>query len=161
MMQIQTERLIVRDFIESDSFDAYQYLKDDRVMKWIEPAFTQKEAEEFVRIYGCEKKMVYSLIEKKSEKLIGHIIFHPYDAMDEYEIGWILEYEAWGKGYAVEISKKLIEYAFSELKVRRLIAETVRDNQKCLNVIRKLGMRENEERSAAYLKLYEINYNEE
>ncbi len=158
-MQIQTERLVVRDFIESDAIDAYQYLKDERVMKWIEPAFTPNEAKDFILIYGCDKKMVYALIEKESEKLIGHIIFHPYDEVDEYEIGWILEYEAWGKGYAIEISKKLIDYAFSELKIKRIVAETVRDNKKCLHVLHKLGMKVNEERSAEYLKLYEINSN--
>ena len=157
MMQIQTQRLLVRDFTESDAMNAYQYLKDDRVMKWIEPVFTQKEAKEFIRIYGCEKKMVYALIEKKSEKLIGHVIYHPYDSIDEYEIGWIIEYDSWGKGYAIEISKELIDYAFSELKVRRIVAETVKDNKKSLEVLSKLGMKENEVRSAAYYKLYEIN----
>ena len=45
-----------------------------------------------------------------SGKVIGHVIFHQYEEAD-YEIGWILNKEYWGKGIADELTKVLINYA--------------------------------------------------
>lgn len=155
-MQIETTHLIVRDFLQSDSFDVFYYLKDERVMQYIEPVFNQEQANEFVHVYGCVKKMVYALIEKETNQLIGHIIFHPYDSLDEYEIGWIIKRSSWGKGYATEISKALIEYGFHQLKLKRIVAEVVSSNKAACNVIQKLGMSENKMRSGTIIRLYEL-----
>jgi [ribosomal protein S5]-alanine N-acetyltransferase len=45
------------------------------------------------------------------------------------------------KGYATEAAQALIDYAFKELKLRRVIATTTYDNLGSLGVMRKLGMR--------------------
>lgn len=156
-MFVETNRLIVRDFLEEDVYGAYQYLSDERVMKFVEPIFSLEQTKEFVLTYGCEKNMVFALMEKESKKLIGHMIFHPYDSQDEYEIGWILNSDYWGKGYAAEASEALIGYAFENLNANRIVAETVDRNVHALSIIQKLGMKENEMRSGTFLKLFEIN----
>jgi RimJ/RimL family protein N-acetyltransferase len=156
-MFIETKRLIVRDFLEDDIFEAYQYLSDEQVMKFVEPIFSLEQTREFVLTYGCEKNMVFALMEKESKKLIGHMIFHPYDSQDEYEIGWIINSDFWGKGYAAEVSEALIGYAFENLNANRIVAETVEKNVHALSIIQKLGMQENRVRSGTFLKLFEIN----
>lgn len=156
-MFVETNRLIVRDFLEEDVYEAYQYLSDERVMKYVEPIFSLEQTKEFVLTYGCEKNMVFALMEKESKKLIGHMIFHPYDSQDEYEIGWILNSDYWGKGYAAEASEALIGYAFENLNANRIVAENVDRNVHALSIIQKLGMKENEMRSGTFLKLFEIN----
>jgi len=45
------------------------------------------------------------------------------------------------KGYATEAAQALIDYAFKELKLRRVIATTTYDNLASQGVMRKLGMR--------------------
>ena len=44
-------------------------------------------------------------------------------------------------GYAVEAARALVEYAFSQLHVNRVIAETDYENAASIGVMRKLGMR--------------------
>lgn len=157
-MLIESKNLIIRDFCEYDLMDAHEYLQDKEVMKYVEPPYSLEQTKEFVLEYGCKRSMVFALEEKSSTKVIGHVIFHPYDEVDEYEIGWILGRFSWGKGYAVEASQALIQYAFFELHANRVIAETVNSNQGALAVIKRLGMIENQQRSGTILKLFELNH---
>jgi ribosomal-protein-alanine N-acetyltransferase len=46
-----------------------------------------------------------------------------------------------GLGYATEAARALIDYAFSSLKVRRIVATTTYDNAASMGVMRKVGMR--------------------
>ncbi len=156
-MYIETKSLVIRVFEENDIGDAHMYLQDKEVMKYVEPPFSLEQTKEFILEFGCKKEMVFALEEKSSKKVIGHAIFHPYDEVDEYEIGWILSRFSWGKGYAVEVSKALIQYAFQEKQAKRVIAETVVGNLGALAVIKRLGMVENEQRSGTILKLFELN----
>jgi [ribosomal protein S5]-alanine N-acetyltransferase len=45
------------------------------------------------------------------------------------------------RGYAAEAASALVRYAFTNLKLRRIIATTTHDNAASLGVMRKLGMR--------------------
>lgn len=154
-MFIETKHLIIREFRECDLEETHQYLSDEHVMKLIEPTFNLEQTREFIITYGCEKKMVFALIEKNTNQVIGHLIFHPYDSLDEYEIGWIINSRFWGKGYATEASEAVIKYAFENLNVSQIVAETVEGNVAALRIIHKLGLQENKMRSGTYLKLFE------
>jgi RimJ/RimL family protein N-acetyltransferase len=156
-MLIETNNLIIRDFTENDIIKAHNYLQDNEVMKYVEPPYSLEQTKEFILEYGCKRKMVFALEEKSSTSVIGHAIFHPYDEVDEFEIGWIISQSSWGKGYAVEVSRALIQYAFHDLQASRVVAETVVNNQGALAVIKHLGMVENEQRSGTILKLFELN----
>lgn len=159
-MHIETSNLIIRDFRENDWNDVYMYLQDEKVMKYVEPPFSPEQTKEFILEFGCKRKMVFALEEKSSVNVIGHAIFHPYDEIDEYELGWIIHRLSWGKGYALEVSHALIQYAFQERQASRVIAETVISNQGALAVIKRLGMVENEQRSGTIIKLFELNQNQ-
>lgn len=156
-MLLETNNLLIRDFKENDINDAYKYLQDEDVMKYVEPTFTFEQTKEFVLEYGCKRSMVFALEEKCSASVIGHAIFHPYDAVDEYEIGWIINKHCWNKGYAGEVSEALIHHASHDKNASRIVAETVIHNQRALAVIKRLGMVENEERSGTVIKLFELN----
>ena len=67
------------------------------------------------------------------------------DGKNEIEINYIFKPSAWGKGYAKEIGKGIIEYAFSEKKLERLIALIKPENKASEYVAKKIGMKyENE-----------------
>lgn len=44
-------------------------------------------------------------------------------------------------GYATEAAQALIDYAFKELRLRRIVATTTYDNEGSMGVMRRLGMR--------------------
>jgi [ribosomal protein S5]-alanine N-acetyltransferase len=58
------------------------------------------------------------------------------------EVGlfWVFLKEHWGKGYATEAAQGLIDFAFNELKLRRILAWTEYENENSMAVMRRLGM---------------------
>ncbi len=121
-VMIETERLCVRPFECSDVSDLYAILSDPEVMRYIEAPFTYEKTERFLKEYAlCESPLVYAVIEKQTEKLIGHLIFHPFDEQ-AYELGWILSEESWHRGYAKELTQAVIQYA-SQKKIPSLVIE--------------------------------------
>ena len=109
-MIIETPRCLIRRFTADDADDLYEILSDHDVMAHIEPPFTRKQTQDFIESAGlCDPPLVYALIWKETEKLIGHVIFHSYEK-DSYEIGWIVNKEYWGQGIASEITAALIGY---------------------------------------------------
>ena len=110
-MDLITERCHIRNFSMEDVDDLYEVLSDEDVMIHIESTFDRERTKEFIQVAGmCEPPVVYAVVWKLTGKVIGHVIFHPYEEV-AYEIGWILNKTYWGKGIADELTKVLIDYA--------------------------------------------------
>lgn len=156
-MYMETDRLILRDMNVNDSKDCFEYLSNAETMKFIEPTFDFNRTKLFIKKCGVEHKLVYSLLEKESGKVIGHIIFHQFkeDPL-EFELGWILNENYQNKGFAYEISTKLLKYSFSKLKLKRVVAEVVLENKSSISLIKKLGFKECEITDDSKLLLFEI-----
>ena len=75
-----------------------------------------------------------------SDELIGCCGLRPY-RKNEYEIGFHLRPQFWGKGYAVEAASAAIDYAFSVLDADALFAGHNPNNAASAKVLRKLGFR--------------------
>ena len=58
------------------------------------------------------------------------------------EIGWALRGEFWGAGYASEIGRAGLDFAFDTLAVEAVVACTARHNARSRAVMRRIGMRE-------------------
>ena len=137
-MNLETERLIIRDFKLSDIDDLYEIFSDDEVMEYIEPVYDRNKTLNFLKEFCIEHKGAFACVNKENEKVIGYIIFNEYEDK-VYELGWIFNKEYWGKGYAYESCDVVIKYAFSEMKIHKIFAETI-DNIKSVNLMKKLGM---------------------
>ena len=121
-MHLVTSRCLIRSFTADDVPDLYQILSDHTVMEYIEPPFSRTQTEEFVKNAGlCDPPLVYALVWRETNSVIGHVIFHEYEG-DSYEIGWIIGRQHWGHGIASEVTAALIEYA-RELKISSCVIE--------------------------------------
>jgi ribosomal-protein-alanine N-acetyltransferase len=58
----------------------------------------------------------------------------------DYEIGFVLGRDYWGKGYASEIGLAQIEYGLEHLGCRRLLAMVAPKNKPSISVLHKIGM---------------------
>ena len=89
-MNIQTQRLRLRQFCLEDAGQAMLYLRDPEVMRYVEEPFGEEQTQRFIRCCGlCQPPLVYALEERHSGLLTGHVIFHPFDHQG-WEIGWVL-----------------------------------------------------------------------
>jgi [ribosomal protein S5]-alanine N-acetyltransferase len=76
------------------------------------------------------------------EQIPGLSRGEPPSACRVAEVGlfWAIDPEQQRQGYATEAAQALIDFAFQQLRVKRLIATTEHDNAASIAVMRKLGM---------------------
>lgn len=138
-MNIETERIIIRDFTGNDVYDLQEILGDAETMKHCEPAYSLQKTAAFLEDFCIRKKAAVAAVHKESRKLIGYILFHQLEE-GEYEIGWFFNRHYWGQGYAFEACKAVMDEAFSRLNARRIFAETT-DPTQSVSLMKKLGMK--------------------
>ena len=138
-MYIETDRMVVRDFTMDDLNDMHDILGDGETMKNCEPAYTMEKTADFLQRFCIEKKGAVAAVHKETAKVIGYILFNEFDD-GVYEIGWIFNKAYWGKGYACETCKAVIDYAFNSMKAHKVFAEAI-DGIKSVNLMKKLGMK--------------------
>ncbi len=110
-MLIETERCIIRNMAIGDAESLYEVLSDPQAMACVEPPFSMERTCAFLREAGMsEPPLVYAVCSKADGKVIGHLIFHPYEG-GSYELGWILNRRYWRRGVASELTGAVIEYA--------------------------------------------------
>ena len=167
-MNIVTERLLLRDFSMDDLDSIYELVYADSVVKddWSGRQGTPGEmkrgfAEEWIAPtseYGLK-----ALALKENGSLIGLMGFQRYEPGEntswlglesdpghkvggdpdfvEVELTYALGRSYWGKGYATEMGKALIEYGFSALGIHRIINSVRVNNDHSIGLMRRLGFR--------------------
>jgi RimJ/RimL family protein N-acetyltransferase len=72
---------------------------------------------------------------------VGWILLTPLDLHGpEIEIGWRLIRAAWGRGFATEAARPVLNHALYTLGLRRIIADIDPDNTASIGVARNLGL---------------------
>ena len=138
-MNIETSRMIIRDFTMNDINDMQDILGDAETMKNCEPAYAIDKTADFLQKFCIEKKGAVAAVHKETAKMIGYILFNEFDE-GVYEIGWIFNRNFWRKGFAYESCKAVIDYAFDKMNVHKVFAETI-DGIKSVHLMKKLGMK--------------------
>jgi mutator protein MutT len=78
--------------------------------------------------------------EREVTSRIANLVGDDGWAADRLELGWALRSEARGRGYATELGRAGLEFAFSTLGARAVVAFTERHNQTSRAVMERLGM---------------------
>lgn len=155
-MYIETQRMIVRDFVFDDAQDLYEILGNEETMHYLEPAYDFEKTKAFLTSFCINRKGAVAAICKENNKLIGYILFNK-QAEDLYEIGWIFNHKFLRQGYAYESCKAVIDYAFKELHAYKIFAETM-DMIKSVPLMKKLGM-QMENQQCSHCNEYQIDKN--
>lgn len=147
-MQIETERLRLRPFAETDAADLYQYAKDPEVgpaAGW-PPHGSVEESRNIIRLVlnGPES---YAICKKEDGRVIGAIELtlngeaKLTEREDECELGYWIGKPFWGQGLMTEAAEALLRRAFTELGMRRVWCAYFEGNEKSKRVQEKLGFR--------------------
>jgi len=147
---LETERLVLRRFTMADAGDLLELDGDPEVMHFITGGRTtpREEIEDdvlpaFLSYYEHGVRYgFWAAIEKSTGTFLGWFHFRPREGgdPDEAELGYRFKRSAWGKGYATEGSRALIQKGFTELGVRRVVAETMVVNVASRRVMEKAGL---------------------
>lgn len=148
MEKLTTERLILREWRESDSSDLYEYAKSDLVgpnAGW-KPHKDENESKEIIKMF-IKNNDVYAIVLKSENKVIGSIGLHnrkpdeKLDNLEQREIGYVLNPKYWGNEYVPEAVNCLINYGFNELKLDLIWCGHYDFNNKSKRVIEKCGFK--------------------
>lgn len=104
--------------------------------------YTEADAASFLVTPRSRGEAVFMICahEGAVPRLIGTIGLHPHG--DDHELGYWLSPDAWGRGYATEAGRAVVEIARHALPIRRLRAGHFADNPASGRVLRKLGFRD-------------------
>ncbi len=85
---------------------------------------------------------IYRFLPAEPWVRVAHEVRQPFVAHANWlEIGWALRPEFWGRGYASEIGRAGLAYAFDVLGARAVVSCTVRHNVRSRAVMERIGMR--------------------
>jgi RimJ/RimL family protein N-acetyltransferase len=144
-LEMETERLILRQFRESD-LDAFaEICGDPQVMRYIgefKPldrmgawrGIALQLGHWQLRGYG-----MWAVEEKASGRLIGRVGLWKPEGWPELEVGWMLHRAYWGRGFASEAGRASIDAAFRVLGVDHLISIIHPENTASMRVAERVG----------------------
>lgn len=146
MNELQTERLHLRPF-RADDFEAHaEICADPEVMRYIRAgALPRVDAWwQMARYMGHWQLRGYGLwavIERHTNRLIGHLGFLNPEGGHGFELGWALARHAWGKGYAFEGTRAAVQYAFTALNREHIACLIHPGNSRSIRLAERLGGR--------------------
>jgi 3-dehydroquinate dehydratase/shikimate dehydrogenase len=145
---LRTERLLLREWRESDREPFAAMNADPRVMEHFPRTSTREESEAFFdRIVARLEDQGFGLwaVEVAGvAPFIGFVGLNPADTVlgrPVLEVGWRLDAEHWGHGYATEGGRASLAHAFEVLGQDEVVSFTTTRNERSRHVMEKLGLR--------------------
>lgn len=143
--RIETERLILRQFDQSDLNNVFRGLSDPEVIRYYGVSFKTLEAtkEQMQWFADLEKKgtgIWWAVCKKSDGAFVGGGGLN--DLSKEHrkaEIGFWLLPEFWGKGIMKEAMAAIFDYSFTTLNLHRIEGFVESDNVKCKRAVEKVG----------------------
>jgi RimJ/RimL family protein N-acetyltransferase len=145
---LETPRLILREWQESD-YEPYIGLNADaRVMEFFPSVLSREETlAQIGRITDFISQNGYGFfaLERKDNcQFIGftglNYVTFEADFTPCVEIGWRLSRENWGHGFATEAAKACLDYGFNRLELLEIYSFTSIHNTRSEQVMKKIGM---------------------
>jgi RimJ/RimL family protein N-acetyltransferase len=144
--EVETERLLMRGWRDSDTGPWADVVADDEVMRSLgrDGGLSLGEAWRDMAIMAGHwllKGYGHWVLElRETGELVGRAgLYHPAD-WPGLEIGWTVARPHWGNGYAGEAARATMEWARADLGADHLISLIADDNRRSQRVAEKLGM---------------------
>lgn len=143
----ETERLFVRHFEPGDLDDFAALCADAEVMRYVGDGTTLPRDEVARWIEVCQTKYATrgygtsAVFERASGEFVGYcgVVRAPDSDFDE--LIYVFHKRAWGRGYAAEAGRAMLEYVFERSPLTHLYATIYADNLPSQRVAEKLRMR--------------------
>lgn len=146
-MMYETERLILRQWQQSDLYPLTKMCADKEVMKFFPNVLSYEESVSFFERlqnkFLQDKFGVFAVELKSTKEFIGLIGLTIPPFISSVEIFWRVAREHQGKGYATEGALKCLEIGFNQFEFDEIVSFTAEINVKSQKVMQKIGMSHN------------------
>ncbi len=148
---VQTERLWLRPLSEDDTDQLVAYRSSPEVARYV--PFTPMDHTAVIEringvwsptaITGPAQFLTLGAELKDTQHLIGDVLLaYTSEEHRSGEVGWVLNPEFQGHGYATEAAEAVLRMGFEELGLHRIMARVDARNEPSLRVCKRLGMRQ-------------------
>jgi RimJ/RimL family protein N-acetyltransferase len=152
-IRLETSRMLLRPFDAADVDDLAVLHGDPAVMRYIDdgrpvprPVVEDETLPALLREYrqlpdGFGR---FAAVEKATDTFLGWFSLRPASTRGlagGTELGYRLRTVCWGRGYATEGARALVDSAFADLGVDRVVATTMTVNVASRRVLEKAGLR--------------------
>ncbi len=148
---IETDRLILREWQDQDINAFVQINQDPLVLEFLPSALSKQEVIDWIKRINQHIHDhgfgLWAATLKSSGECIGYVGLNVPNFCAHFtpcvEIGWRLASNYWGYGYATEAAKAVLDVAFTQLKLKEIVAFTVSANKRSIRIMEKIGMQRN------------------
>ena len=149
---VETERLILREIIPEDRNGLFAIDSDPDVNIYLgrNPVENIEQSDDLIKF--IRKQYIdngigrWAMIEKNTNNFIGWTGLKlvrelTNNHIDYYDLGYRLNKNYWGKGFATEAAKASLQYGFNTLDLNEIYAIADSQNVASRNVIEKVGLK--------------------
>lgn len=162
-----TNRLIIRELTIHDIPKMYQIYQNPEIKKFIPDIddYLENELEKhkayIKNVYNFYGYGLWGIFSKETGELIGRggIQNTLVNGKEEIELGYLLDINHWGYGFALECVRAILRYSFQELHRNRIIAMIHPLNVRSLKVAERIGMQKESDilKDGSKYSLYSVN----
>lgn len=144
---MKIERLVLRRYAAKDKADFIQIFTDATVMQHVsDGVLTEAQAEAFwqklFETLYLQGFNIWAVFTQKDSLYAGHAgIYTRSTRTEEWEFVYFFNRNSWGKGFATEIARRIIEYGFVELNLPAVYATVDDDHSASIRVLEKAQMK--------------------
>ena len=146
MKTLTTDRLILRPFTIEDVPAQYEMNLDPEVSRYTGDGgvvgideIERRIKNDVLRDYKMHGYGRMVVVLKETGEIIGFCGLKYLSDLEEVDLGYRFVQRQWGKGIATEASRAVLDYAWSDLGLNRVIAWVLPENQGSVRVLDKLG----------------------
>ena len=141
---LDTESLKLEPISIKFCSDEYvNWLNDPEIYQYLDNGgnYTHDTLLEYLNNYTVQPVFFWAIVVKKTKKHIGNIKIDPINQRNEFgEYGILMgDRNNWGKGFAKEASKVVIDYCFNVIGLRRITLGVIKDNVAAVKLYESLG----------------------
>jgi len=142
----QTDRLILRRLIHNDIDFFHHLFSHPEVMKYYPSLRSREETQAWIEFnhkhYEMHGHGKWVIIRKRDGALLGHtgLMVADIDGTSEVELGYFLDYQCWGQGYATEAAMASMKLGYLQYGYKRLVSAINPLNFPSIQVAKRLGM---------------------
>lgn len=144
---LETGRLLLRDHVAADAPALFEMRNLEAVMRYIPVvrpvvvADTEAEIERIHKKRTNNESLVWAIALKENpEQFIGFVGYPRVDHTNfRGEVGYFLHPDFWGKGYAGEALKAVVDFGFTQMDMHSIFAIIDPENKASANLLLKSG----------------------
>lgn len=145
--ELYSDRLTLRKLMVTDAKDMYEYASRNDVTRYLtwnphpDRGYTREYLEYIGNRYIAGMFYDWAVVYEPEGKMVGTCGFTSFNCSnDSAEVGYVINPEYWGKGIATEALRCVLRFGFERLKLHRIEAKFMQENDRSRHVMEKVGM---------------------